>query len=65
MVEKWPKGYILAYENNYDHIYDPLENIQLRTFGHFHQFYTILAIYFTIFEVDLLNVLFLLRAVSL
>ena len=30
----------------------------LRTFGHFHQFYTILAIYFTISKVDLLNLLF-------
>ena len=29
MVEKWPIGYVSTYENNYDHIYDPLENIHL------------------------------------
>ena len=30
--EKWPKGCITTYENNYNRIYDPLENIDLSVF---------------------------------
>ena len=30
--EKWPKGSITTYENNYNRIYDPLENIDFSVF---------------------------------
>ena len=40
--EKWPKGYITTYENNYNHIYGPLENIDISVlviFINFEQFW--------------------------
>ena len=40
--EKWPKGYITTYENNYSHIYGPLENIDISVlviFINFEQFW--------------------------